>query len=290
MTKASYSEFFKSSSNNFRKVFRASFISSIKNERAWVFIILGSLIITIICFVGYSTFSRTYELLPPQMLAIFIIPSFVSAAYFVIFLIEWKDTSLLKRIKFLGIKKWSIIFSFMLCAVFFAFISEIIVIFTTFLLSLIFIRIKFYYIIDLNWWMWIWFFSLSFLCVCSSFLFSSAIADLFKSKNVRTSVPLIIFLLFLVMSDTIIPSFISARWGTFNYFGYAFISKYVVWSLLIVSSYSFVDFSGGIQQIIFDESHSETTLFVSNLWILLTVSIIFILATYYLSVKFFKWK
>ncbi|ATZ18166.1 ABC transporter permease [Mesoplasma melaleucae] len=290
MDKVNYNQSFKTSTNNFSKIFRASFISSIKNERAWVFIILGSLIITIICFIGYSTFYSSYELLPPQMLAIFIIPSFVSATYFVIFLIEWKDTSLLKRIKFLGIKKWSIVFSFMLCAAFFTFVSEIIVIFATYLISLLFIRVKFYYILDLNWWMWIWFFGVSFICVSSAFLLSSTISDLFKSKNIRMSVPLILFLLFLTMSDTVIPSFISARWGIFNYLGYLFISKYVVWSLLIVSSYTFIDFKGGIQQIIFDESHSETTLFISNLWILLAISVLFIIVMCYLSVKFFKWK
>ncbi|AUF83852.1 hypothetical protein CXP39_03615 [Mesoplasma syrphidae] len=275
---------------NLGKIVKASLLSSLKNERAWVFVIFSSTIFSVACFIGYSTFSNSYELLPPQMVNIFLIPSFISTTYFAIFLSEWKDSSLIKRIRFLGIKKWSIIFSFILCAVLFAFIGEIFTIFATYLVSLMFIRVKFYYVTDLFFWNWIWFAFVTILITTTTFLLSTCIGDLWKNKNLRFSTPLIIIIILILTSDIVIPSFISARSPILTYAGYLSLTKYPAWISLVTSSFTFADYNGGIQQIIYDEGMTETVIFLNNLAALIIISILTILVLFLLSIKTFKWK
>ncbi|WP_342258510.1 hypothetical protein [Spiroplasma endosymbiont of Dioctria linearis] len=278
---------FKIGVSNFKKTISIITSLSLRNERAWIIISASSLIITIICFIGYTNYSNTFELLPPQMTSLFLIPSFVTGAYFSSMLFSWKDTSLIKRLKFIGTKPYDIILSIIICSTCFTFAAELLNILIVYLISKVQFKISFNYLGNLFWWNWVWFIFVSILIQITVFSSCVIIMNLFNSKNIQAVVPILIIIFYLIMSDVIIPSFISTRSWFITFLGYMSITKYMVWILLITASFTFVDFRGGIKQIISDD-HSYT--FITNIYVLVVISIILVSILTYLSIKLFKWK
>ncbi len=278
---------FKIGVSNFKRTISIITSLSLRNERAWIIIFASSLIITIICFIGYTNYSNTFELLPPQMTSLFLIPSFISGAYFSSMLFSWKETSLIKRLKFIGTKPYDIILSIIICSTCFTFAAELLNILIVYLISKVQLKISFNYLGNLFWWNWVWFIFVSILIQITVFSSCVIIMNLFNSKNIKAVVPILSIIFYLIMSDVIIPSFISTRSWFITFLGYMSITKYMVWILLITASFTFVDFRGGIKQIISDD-HSYT--FITNIYILVIISIILVSILTYLSIKLFKWK
>lgn len=278
--------FTKSNLTNFKKMLSVTFSLSIRNERAWVIINLSSIILVSVFAYAYSTYSKTYELLPPQLASFLLVPAFITGAYFAIFLSNLKDTSILKRIKFVGIKRSSIIFSFIICASFFTLVSSLLSILWLFIMSKFQLQINFVYMSNLLWWNWLWYLIVLVFIEIAILCLSVIVMDLLKGKLIRTSVPLVVILISLIMSDVAIPSLIGGKNWFLNYFGYLCITKYMVWILLITSSFSFIDF-GGIEQVV---QSKKSFMFLNNLYALITISIIVLGLLIYLSIRFFKWK
>ncbi len=278
---------FKIGVSNFKRTISIVTSLSLRNERAWIIIFASSLIITIICFIGYTNYSNTFELLPPQMTSLFLIPSFVTGAYFSSMLFSWKETSLIKRLKFIGTKPYDIILSIIICSTCFTFVAELLNILIIYLISKVQLKISFNYLGNLFWWNWVWFIFVSILIQISVFSSCVIIMNLFNSKNIQAVVPILIIIFYLIMSDVIIPSFISTRSWFITFLGYMSITKYMVWTLLITASFTFLDFRGGIKQIISDD---DSYTFITNIYILVVISVILVSILTYLSIKLFKWK
>ncbi|WP_144416410.1 hypothetical protein [Spiroplasma litorale] len=266
---------------------RISLSLSLRNERAWVIINLSSLIIVSILSFGYSNYSSNFVLLPPQIICLSLIPAFISGGYFALYLSNLKESSLLKRMKFVGIKRYSIIFSFIICSSIFTIIGFCLSLLWVYIMSTFQLNLRFSNLSNLLWWNWVWVILALILIQIVVFCTSVAIMDVIKYKSFRPIVPVILVTFLALFSDVLIPSFITTSSGFLTYFGYLSLTKYMSWLILMTSSFSFVDYEGGIYQVINDK---DSYVFISNIYALLILSIIITSTTVFLSIWFFKWK
>ncbi|WP_342269356.1 hypothetical protein [Spiroplasma endosymbiont of Aspidapion aeneum] len=283
--------YLRSRSSTFKRTLDFVFYYFLKFDKAWVFNILIPLSFSLLSIYAYVNYSQIFSVLPPQILAFVSFTSFFVPTFFSISLLEWRNSHLLKRMKFVDVKKNDIIISFIFVSFFFSFISIAIQYFFIWIEALSFSKIYnvFTNLVNIKYYIWFWYIFANLLIITLVFLLEIVLSSFSYSQAINIIIIIVLFIVLVLFSDILIWSFSSSRSKFLTYAGYLILTKYCVYLILLTSSYTFMD-KNGIQQIILDNTYTRTYIFTYSIYLCIGVSIISIAALNFLSIKMFKWK
>ncbi|AHI53315.1 hypothetical protein [Spiroplasma culicicola] len=274
---------------NFHKTFTLIARSVFLQERTWIFNIFIPVILIFTVIFLFGRYNATYLVLPPQIMSLFLITSLFASLFMSIILIEMKYSQILQRMKMVNIDAKNLMLGIVVNTIILSICNLIISFLAVWMLCIVFKQEAFNNIWNLYYWNWIWNFTINiFLTILSVSIFLFVI-DLINKKNLSKVINIILFLSIILFSDIVIPSFVTSSSKVITSLGYINVFKYISWLSLLINSFAFIDYEGGIQQIVQGNLENKM-IFINSIYFCFILPIVLIPIFYYLDIKLFKWK